>query len=110
MRVTCQQFHTIPGDQDYDELSAVSLYFTAGTLVGSTDCATISITNDDILESDESFSLSLGSSDPVNLDDSMGTVLILEDADCEFVRFTADCKSLATSKLNSGKPQLIYHV
>ena len=88
MRVTCLQFYTIPGDQDYDELSAVSLYFTAGTLVGSSDCATIFITNDDILESNESFSFTLSSSDPVNFDVSLGTVLILEDNDCEFVRFT----------------------
>ena len=83
---------TILGDQDYDELSAVHLYFPAGTPVGSTDCATISITNDDILESNESFSFSLSSSDPVNFDVSMGTALILEDADCEFVRFaTCTC-------------------
>ena len=86
--MTCLQFHTIPGDQDYDELSAVSLYFTAGTQVGSSDCATIFITNDDILESNETFSFSLNSSDPVNFDVSVGTVLILEDADCEFLRFT----------------------
>ena len=86
--VTCLQFHTIPGDQDYDELSAVSLYFTAGTLVGSSDCATIFITNDDILECDEFFTFSLNSSDPINFDVSLGTVLILEDTDCEFVRFT----------------------
>ena len=78
---------TISGDQDYEELSAVPLYFPAGTQVGSTDCATISITNDDILESNESFSFSLSSSDPVNFDVSMGTALILEDADCEFLRF-----------------------
>ena len=88
MRVTCLQIYTTPGGQDYDELSAVSLCFTAGILVGSTDCAAIFITNDDILESNESFSFSLSSSDPVNFDNSMGTVLILEDADCEFVRFT----------------------
>ena len=78
---------TILGDQDYDELSAVPLYFPAGTQVGSTDCATISITNDDILESNESFSFSLSSSDPVNFDVSMGAALILEDTDCEFAGF-----------------------
>ena len=27
-----------------------------------------------------------------------------------YVPYTADCKSLATSKLNSGKPQLSYHI
>ena len=78
---------TILGDQDYDELSAVPLYFPAGTQVGSTDCATISITNDDILESNESFSCLLSSSDPVNFDVSMGAALILEDTDCEFAGF-----------------------
>ena len=86
--LACLQFRTIPGDQDYDELSATSLYFSAGTLVGSSDCATIFITNDDILESNESISFSLNSSDPVNFDVSLGTVLILDDTDCEFVKFT----------------------
>ena len=70
------------GDADYDELS-VHLTFTAGSQAGSTACANISIINDDILEDDESFTVTLSSSDPVNFDVSMSTCTIIEDADCE---------------------------
>ena len=70
------------GDDDYGE-SSVYLTFTAGSQAGSTACANISIINDDILEDDESFTVTLSSSDPVNFDVSMSTCTIIEDADCE---------------------------
>ena len=71
-------FHA--GDHDYSQLT-VHLTFNAGSQAGSTACTDISIINDTILESDEYFTITLSSSDPVNFDVSMGSCTIIEDAD-----------------------------
>ena len=71
-------FHA--GDRDYSQLT-VHLTFNAGSQAGSTACTDISIINDTILESDEYFTITLSSSDPVNFDVSMGSCTIIEDAD-----------------------------
>ena len=75
-------FHA--GDRDYSQLT-VYLTFNAGSQAGSTACTDISIINDNILESDEYFTITLSSSDPVNFDVSMGSCTIIEDADSELV-------------------------
>jgi len=75
-------FHA--GDRDYSQLT-VHLTFNAGSQAGSTACTDISIINDNILESDEYFAVTLSSSDPVNFDVSMGSCTIIEDADSELV-------------------------
>ena len=75
-------FHA--GDSDYSQLT-VHLTFNAGSQAGSTACTDISIINDNILESDEYFTITLSSSDPVNFDVSMGSCTIIEDADSELV-------------------------
>jgi len=75
-------FHA--GDHDYSQLT-VHLTFNAGSQEGSTTCTDISIFDDNILESDEYFTITLRSSDPVNFDVSMGSCTIIEDADSELV-------------------------
>ena len=75
-------FHA--GDRDYSQLT-VHLTFNAGSQAGSTACTDISIINDNILESDEYFTITLSSSDLVNFDVSMGSCTIIEDADSELV-------------------------
>jgi len=72
------------GDRDYSQLT-VHLTFNAGSQAGSTACTDISIINDNILESDEYFTVTLSSSDPVYFDVSMGSCTIIEDADSELV-------------------------
>jgi len=72
------------GGRDYSQVTA-HLTFNAGSQEGSTTCTDISIFDDNILESDEYFTNTLSSSDPVNFDVSMGSCIIVEDADSELV-------------------------
>ena len=72
------------GGRDYSQVT-VHLTFNAGSQEGSTTCTDISIFDDNILESDEYFTITLRSSDPVNFDVSMGSCIIVEDADSELV-------------------------
>jgi len=81
-------FHA--GDRDYSQLT-VDLTFNAGSQAGSNACANISIIDDDILESDEYFTVILSSSDPVNFDVSMGSCTIIEDSDCELLMGFLGC-------------------
>ena len=54
--------HTAPGD--YTTL-VTELTFTADDGIGSVQCVNVTIIDDEILEPDQSFTVSLSSSDPV---------------------------------------------
>ena len=63
---------------DYVSLNPM-LTFDVGASDGSSECRNIPIQDDNIAESTEDFSISLTSVDSVEFENSVGTVLILDD-------------------------------
>ena len=81
-------FLIIIDTEDYTAFQFVSLSFEAGAVSGDQQCHTVSITDDNVLEDDEIFSVTLTSSEPAFLGNSLtqATVTIRRDP--------ADCKSI----------------
>ena len=72
--------------EDYIAFQFVPLTFNAGTVSGTDECYTITIVNDNVLENNETFSVTLSSNEPA-FSLVQATVTINHDpADCEFVR------------------------
>ena len=67
---------TAPGD--YTAVGE-DLIFTAANVVGSTVCTNVTIIDDEVLEGDQSFSLSLSSTDPVMFGTDEATVTIVDN-------------------------------
>ena len=53
------------GGVDYTPLSSFTLTFPEGSARGDSQCTTITITDDDAVETTESFTVSLGTNDPL---------------------------------------------
>lgn len=71
------------GPDDYTDLTTV-LTFTADDVIRDVRCVNVSINDDDILEGDQEFTLSLSSLDPVVFGTNQATVLIIDnDSECE---------------------------
>lgn len=51
------------GDVDYTSITSLTLTFPMGSVEGSSLCATVNITDDDVVENNEVFSLSITSID-----------------------------------------------
>ena len=74
--------------EDYTAFQFIQLTFNDGAVSGDQQCYTVSITDDSVLENDETFSVTLTSGEPAFLGSSLtqATVTIRRDpADCEFV-------------------------
>ena len=89
MLYICWPLYTAPGDYGY--LVNAPLSFDIGAAIGNTSCVDIDIFDDEIVEDDEIFSVSLNSSDPVNILVSSANVTIFDN----------DCKSLILLQLAS---------
>ena len=62
----------------------VELSFASGSALGSTECGTISITDDGTTEPEESFTVILTAvSDFVNIGDISSSTVTIDDDDCE---------------------------
>lgn len=70
-----------PGD--YTALAAYPLTFASGDPVGTRRCVNVTIIDDDIIEPDQSFSLLLESSDPVDIMPISQAQVNIIDNDCE---------------------------
>ena len=71
--------------EDYVAFQFVSLTFDAGTVSGAEQCYTITIVDDNILENNETFSVTLSSNEPA-FSLVQATVTINHDpADCESI-------------------------
>ena len=79
-------FPTVDGeDFTVTDTTELDVFFAAGSMTGDTDCLTITILDDDALEGDHSFTVSLNppaapvtlttpSSSPVTITDNDGTI------------------------------------
>ena len=71
--------------EDYSAFQFVPLTFGAGTVSGNEQCYTVAIVDDNILENNETFSVTLSSNEPA-FSQLQATVTINHDpADCEFM-------------------------
>ena len=70
---------------DYESVSS-SLMFPAGSINGSTQCINITITDDEVLEADETFTVTLTvETTRVMEGNTMTEVVIMPDNDCEYI-------------------------
>lgn len=70
-----------PGD--YTSVVNYPLVFFTGDPVGSEQCVNITIIDDLVVEPDQSFSVSLTSSDPVYFTPTSQASVVIADNDCE---------------------------
>ena len=73
----------IPIADDFGEVSDHSLMFPAESPVGFRSCVNISISDDQYVENDEVFSVSIESSDAVNLQPNFTKTITIVNDDCE---------------------------
>ena len=79
--IVCNSLHFLAGD--YVTVEA-ELTFESGSPLGSTVCVDITITDDDITEPEESFTVTLTAvSDFVTLGDSTVSTVVIDDSDCK---------------------------
>ena len=78
-------FHTATSGDDFTALSAEEVTFLVGDADGQERCATVDLTDDDLVECDEDFTVSLAlvtSKPNLSLGTDMTTVTI-SDSDCK---------------------------
>ena len=72
-----------PGD--YTSKASYPLTFSAGSPVGITQCANISIIDDLVVEPDQYFTVSLTTTDPVYITPISLAQVVIDDNDCELL-------------------------
>lgn len=88
----CNDVHFI-GTEDYTAFQFIELTFDDGAVSGDRQCHTVSITNDNVLENDETFFVTLTSNEPAFLQSNLtqATVTIRRDpADCELICYAQE--------------------
>ena len=58
--------HVVTDDEDFAQVTELSFVFLSETPITSTYCFDVVINDDELVEHDEKFSVSISSSDPVN--------------------------------------------
>ena len=69
---------------DFSQLEDTPLVFPIGTPIGDMQCVTVNISDDDLVEDDETFTLSLTSSDAVFLFPNSSKEVTIVNNDCKY--------------------------